>query len=361
MKESKKVPESLRQDKVANLLAKAGFKRIHQGKVRDTYVLSGDNLMVVASDRVSIFDFVLNTLIPHKGEVLTALTHFWGEKIFSHLCNHLVESKLDNIEYANAALDYKLSIPTLKNLPIERCLVVKNMSNGLIPFEMIFRHHIGGSVYAKYLETGKAGGQIIPSNLAKWAFLKNPLFTPSTKEELGHDINVDADYFYEEMKKLGKEEEGVGAIELLTRAYKAAYAYAQKKGVLILDSKFEVALRPEHGIIVIDELLTPDSSRFVLEDDWKKAMKEKRDPAFLDKEPIREWGRTIKTPFTDKDGNKIIGINKLDPENAKHLAFVHSIKVPSEVIDEAEKRYLKIFEILTDFTLKKYQKKFMRK
>lgn len=361
MKENKKVPVSLRQDKVSTMLSTAGLKRIHQGKVRDTYELPGNRLLVRASDRISIFDFVLNASINKKGEVLTALTHFWGTQVLANFCHHLVESGMENIEYANAALDYQKNDPKLKNLPIECCLVVKNMREGLIPFEMIFRHYIGGSIYEEYLKTGKAGGQIIPSNLAKWAYLKNPLFTPSTKEEVGHDINVNADYFYEEMKKIGKAKEAQWAVESLTKAYKAAYDYAKERGVLILDTKFEIALRPSNGIIIIDEFLTPDSSRFVLEEEWKKAMKEKRDPAFLDKEPIREWGRTIETPFTDKDGNKIIGINKLDPENAKHLAFVHSIKVPNEVLENAEKRYLQIFETLTGFELKKYQKKFMRK
>lgn len=361
MKENKKVPESLRRDKVAIMLEKAGLKRIHQGKVRDTYSLPGGDILVVASDRISIFDFVLNAWIPLKGEILTALTHFWGQKIFFNICNHLIESRQDDIEHANAAIDYQKGVPALKSLPIERCLVVKDMRNGLVPFEMIFRHHIGGSVYAQYQKTGKAGGQVIPSNLAKWAYLKNPLFTPSTKEEVGHDVNVDADYFYRGMADMGKKEEGVWSVETLSKTYKAAYAYAKEKGVLILDTKFEFALRPEHGIMVIDEFLTPDSSRFVLEEEWKKAMKEKRDPAFLDKEPIRDWGRTVETPFTDKDGNKIVGINKLDPGNKKHVAFVHSVTVPKNVIAEAEKRYAFIFETLTGYNLKAYQKKFMRK
>jgi len=216
-------------------------------------------------------------------------------------------------------------------------------------FEMIFRHHIGGSVFKKYQETGIAGGHILPKGLPQWSKLDEPIFTPSTKAEVGHDVNVDEDYFFKVMTERGLHNEAQFVVAQLADAYKAAYAYAAENGILILDTKFEVA-----GPIFADEILTPDSSRFVKEDDWREAMEKGQNPKFLDKQPIRDWGSTVETPFY-KDGNQIVGINKLDPENEEHLEFVHSLIVPEEVIFDATRRYLEIFNLLTGYPLEEYQ------
>ncbi|MFH1608969.1 MAG: phosphoribosylaminoimidazolesuccinocarboxamide synthase [Patescibacteria group bacterium] len=338
------VPFGLQEDDHSNYLQENDLKRIHQGKVRDTYRLDDENLLVVASDRISIFDFVLDALIPQKGEVLTALTHFWLTKVLN-VRHHLVQSK--NQQRFNAVIDVADRLPELQ---IERCLVVKDFSKDLYPFEMIFRHHIGGSVFKKYQETGIAGGHELTPNLPKWSKLEKPIFTPSTKEEVGHDVNVDEFFFFTNMEQKGLLDESVNVVKMLTEAYSSAYAFAEEKGILIIDTKFEVA-----GMTIVDEILTPDSSRFVFKTDWEQAMKDGRDPDFLDKEPVRDWGRKILTPFFDKKGEKIIGINKLDPENPEHVDFVHSLEVPEEIIKDTTKRYSDLSKLITGRSLALYQ------
>lgn len=344
----KKVPLIVEDHALNNLFRKYGFERIHQGKVRDTYQIDedGDELLVVASDRISIFDFVLPVLVPKKGEVLTALTHFWFSTILSEYDNHLIQSETHPT--ANAAFDLRISNTYL---PIERCLLVKNLKDKLWIWEMIYRDHVGGSIYDGYLKTGKAGGHNLPPNLPKWSKLEKPIFTPSTKEEVGHDVNVDADFFFQQMESFGGEEKKV--VEMLAEAYSKAYAYAENRGILILDTKFEVA-----GKTIVDEILTPDSSRFVLKEDWIKAMEAGRDPYFHDKQPVREWGSSVVTPFEDERG-LIVGINNLKTKDNKkfeeYTAFVHGLKVPEEIISATTERYLKIFEALTGFSLEEYQ------
>ena len=265
-----KIPKNLQSDKLSQYLSGMGLQLLFQGKVRNTWCLDDGCLLVVATDRISIFDFVLNALVPKKGEVLTALTHFWLTKILHDSIHHLVKS-VSNHAFNDA---YDLRNDFLSTLPIERCLVVENMAGKIYPFEMIFRHHIGGSVFKSYQKTGFAGGQKLPPNLPKWAKLDKPIFTPSTKEDVGHDVNVDAAFFISKMTEEGMEAEAYQSVYLLEQAYATAYAYAEARGILILDTKFEVAGGPK----IVDETLTPDSSRFVSKADWAEAMEEGRDP-----------------------------------------------------------------------------------
>jgi len=343
-----KIPMNFREDYLSEYLRKNGLERISQGKVRDTYYLDEDRLLVVASDRISVFDFVLNTLIPKKGEVLTALTHFWLTKIIPFE-NHLIPSRWKEIDFTeNAAADLKED--GLLQLPLERCLVVRNLAGKMYPFEMIYRHHIGGSVFKKYQKTGIAGGHQLPLGLPKWSKLDAPIFTPSTKEDVGHDVNVDANYFFAEMEKAGLSAEATEMVSMLARAYAMAYEYAEERGILILDTKFEVA-----GGIIADEILTPDSSRFALKIDWEQALAEGRDPKFHDKQPVRDAMAKVVTPFLDDKDQPIIGINNLNPENEEHVAFVHSLEIPDDVIAGTTERYLKIFEMITGTSLEDYQ------
>ena len=299
---------------------------INQGKVRDTYRLPyGDDslLLLCATDRLSIFDFVLNALVPDKGEILTTLTEFWFTEILAEFPNHLMSS----IAYPgkNYASDLK---EIFSDIPLNRCLAVEEVE--IPPYEMIFRHHLGGSVFKEYQETGKAGGQKLPGGLPRWSYLDQPLFTPSTKSKDGHDANISASDYYEAMGEKGRE-----SVIMFKDAYTKAYTFAREKGILILDTKFE-------GLdIIADEVLTPDSSRFTTVEDWRKAMLEKREPIFYDKEVVRQWGKTVKTPFGTT------GIHMLWPKNPEHVAFVHGLEVPAEIIEETSRRYLEIFYRLT--------------
>jgi len=338
-----KIPTKLQNDKLSEYLRAAGLELVAQGKVRNTWRLGDGRLLVVATDRISAFDFVFPVPIPKKGEVLTALTHFWLKRVLANFDHHLVDSE-SSPEF-NAAYDLRRR---LSELPIERCLVVEDLKEKLYPFEMIFRHHIGGSVFKKYQETGLAGGHELPRDLPKWAKLEVPIFTPSTKEDVGHDINVDADYFFAEMDKKGLGAEAQEAVANLIAAYSQAYEYAETKKILILDTKFEIA-----GLKLADEILTPDSSRFSLKEDWEKAMQAGRDPYFYDKEVFRDYVSKIVTPF------EFIGVNKLNPENSNHTNFVHGLEFPPEIITKTTNRYLQIFELLTSQSLTEYQKQEM--
>lgn len=347
------IPLNLQNDELSQYLLEMGLIRISQGKVRDTWSLEsilGHNnyLLVVATDRISIFDYVLKRLVPKKGEVLTALTHFWLS-ILTDYENHLVPSELINgFNFA-----YDLQKLNFSALPIERCLVVKNLCGKMYPAEMILRGHIGGSVFSEYQNRGKVAGQQLPTQLPKWSKLNPFIFTPSTKAEVGNDINTDIDDFYGLMDYCGLKQEAEGVVVMLLEIYRKVYEYAEQRGILILDTKFEVA-----GKILADEILTPDSSRFALKEDWKKAMIEGRDPYFHDKQPVRDWGSTVVTPFFDAIGKSIIGFNKLKSSSDRYsdyVYFVHSVDVPDEVINGTTKRYLAIFEMITGNNLRQYQ------
>lgn len=338
-----KIPESIKDVFIVKSLKD---NLVGQGKVTDIYTINEvcnkdgkPSLLQVRTNRISIFDFVLSALIPHKGEVLTALTHFWLTHILTDIPNHLIGRAVnENRNYAEMLLD------KYPDIDLKRSLLVENLD--IAPYEMIFRGHLGGSIYPKYLKTGLVAGQKLPPNIPKWTKMDEPLFTPSTKEADGHDVNITAqEYIGNSFRSL--------IVNKLRKVYQKAYEYARSKGIIILDTKFEYGESK-----LADEVLTPDSSRFTSEADWLEAMAEKRDPIFLDKEPVRIWGGTISTPFLYEGTNRLItGINNLDPKNPEHVAFVHSLKVPDDVIMDTTERYLRIFHLLTGMSLNEYQLK----
>jgi len=246
--------------------------------------------------------------------------------------NHLFPDIADTLRL------YKKWYP---EMPLERCLAVRDLSKTLFPFELIFRHHIGGSVYKKYIENGgRVAEQDLPPDLPKWSKLAQPLFTPTTKAEDGHDLPVEPSEFVKATKVPGEY-----MATMLSEMYSVAYAFAKERGIMILDTKFEAA-----DGYVVDEILTPDSSRFADKEDWQQALAAGKEPTFYDKEVVRQWGKGVETPFN------VTGINNLDPENDEHVNFVHSLFVPPSVIEEAVSRYRKIVERLTGLTLEQYQK-----
>jgi phosphoribosylaminoimidazole-succinocarboxamide synthase len=328
-----KIPENVKGSFIIDSLLP---KLVGQGKVRDWYRIGGEtSLLLVATDRISIFDIILPFEVLRKGEVLTALTHFWlTSDLLKEFPTHLIQS--DKNKFHNVAVEMKKDYP---DVPAERALIVNRID--IPPYEMIFRHHIGGSVYKKYLETGMAGGHELPPNLPKWSVLDKPIFTPSTKAQEGHDENIDAEIYHKAMGEAGRR-----AVAMFISVYMKAYAYAKKRGILILDTKFE------GQDVLADEVLTPDSSRFTTVLDWEQAMKEGRDPIFYDKELVRDWGKQVETPWG-------VGLHKLDPEDSEHLEFVHGLEVPDDIIQETTKRYLEIFEMLVGTELDTYQKDVM--
>ena len=309
---------------VRTRLSEFGWHLESQGKVRDTYrnFASPGMLCSVATDRLSIFDFVLPAQVTGKGEVLTALTHFWLTSIFTDVRNHLLIGDSE------------------QGFPLERALLVQKVP--ILPFELIFRKHLGGSVWKEYHMQGTAAGQTLPPNLTRWQRFEWPLFTPSTKAEVGHDENVTVESF---MAQMGAE--GTQCVELLQGVYQRAYQYAESRGMLILDTKFEGGGRP---FVLADEVLTPDSSRFTSVKSFEEASREGKDPTFFDKEVVRQWGRQLPTPFG------VTGIHELKPENPAHLEFVHTkVQVPQEILAETARRYQQLFTMLVGVSLNEYQ------
>ena len=323
------------------LVDENGCTLVSRGKVRDLYRFKGDKnrLLFLASDRLSIFDFVLPATVPYKGEILTALSHFWTTQVLTPYKNHMLPPEIGGVSLSHF----------YPELPMERVTLVKEAEK-IQPYELIYRAYLGGSVRKDYEKTGIVAGQSLPKGLKKWQELDEPfgpIFTPSTKSEEGHDENITVGRYYQEVgHDLANKTELA-----LKAAYKTACEFARDRGIVILDTKFEASTDPW---MIADEILTPDSSRFTTVEDYEAAMVEGRDPVFYDKEPVRAWGRTVVTPF-----DEIIGINNLDPSNDAHVAFVHSLTVPEDVIADTTKRYRQIFGMLTGMILECYQKEYM--
>lgn len=262
-------------------LAKTGFMGIElfkMGKVRDVYTL-GDKLLVVSTDRISCFDVVLPTCIPHKGEVLTQLSLFWFNFTKDIVANHFISAEVS--QYPKELYKYS---DILKG----RSMLVKKAQG--LPVECVVRGYLSGSGWNEYRQSRSICGIKLPAGLRESDKLPEPIFTPSTKEDVGHDINVSEGYVE---GWLGK-----GVTDTLKKTsialYEKASQYAESKGIIIADTKFEFGVY-EKKIILIDEALTPDSSRFWPKDQYKSGGGQ---PSF-DKQFVRDYLETLtwdKTP-----------------------------------------------------------------
>ncbi|MBT5855089.1 phosphoribosylaminoimidazolesuccinocarboxamide synthase [bacterium] len=237
------------------------------GKVRSVFDF-GDQLLLVASDRVSAFDFILDQGIPHKAEVLTSISEFWFDKFNDSVAHHLIST--DVKDFPEAAQKYA-------DILEGRTMLVKKTE--LIPFECVVRGYIIGSGWKDYQKTGQVCGHQLPESLQLAAKLEEPLFTPATKRD-DHDENVSVAYMRD---KLGQElTDKLQALSL--DIYSRARDFADNKGIIIADTKFEFGLL-DGEIILIDEVLTPDSSRF-----WSKAeYREGISPPSFDKQIVRDY------------------------------------------------------------------------
>ena len=242
---------------------------LHRGKVRDIYDL-GDKLLIVATDRISAFDVVLPTPIPDKGKILTLMTLFWLDYLKDIVENHLITAEVE--AYPEVLKPYK---ELLKN----RSMLVRKAE--VLPIECIVRGYITGSAWKEYQEKGEVCGIKLPPGLKESEKLPQPIFTPSTKAELGkHDINIT----FEEMKKIVGEELSEKIREISLKLYKKASSYAEERGILIADTKFEFGLY-RGRLLLVDEVLTPDSSRFWPKEEYQPGRPQKS----FDKQFIRDW------------------------------------------------------------------------
>jgi len=288
----------------------AGLGPRHQGKVRDIYDL-GDTLLLVATDRISAFDVVMAEPIPDKGRILTRLSAFW----FGHLAdltpNHLVSLKVE--EFPPACRPFK-------DLLKGRTMLVRKCKP--LPVECIVRGYLSGSGWAEYRQSGAIGGMALPPGLVESQKLPEPIFTPSTKAELGtHDENID---FATMAGQIGAAL-AAQVRDLSLAIYRRALAWAEPRGIIIADTKFEFGLAvsangADEKLLLIDEVLTPDSSRFWPQDDYRPGGPQKS----YDKQYLRDYLESL-------------GWNKQPPPPP----------LPAEVIANTRSRYLQALQTLT--------------
>ena len=242
--------------------------RVHSGKVRELYDAGEDRLLMVASDRVSAFDVVMAEPIPDKGRVLTAMTLFWLETL--GVRNHLISTDVAAMGPAFAAQHRELSGRTM--------LVHKT---NVVPIECVVRGYLAGSGWKEYKQSRQVCGLALPPGLRESDRLPGPIFTPATKEESGHDINISI----EKMSELVGRDLAEKLRRLSLDVYDRGAAVARSRGIIIADTKFEWGRLSGGDIILIDEVLTPDSSRFWPADGYKPGGSQ---PSF-DKQFVRDW------------------------------------------------------------------------
>jgi phosphoribosylaminoimidazole-succinocarboxamide synthase len=250
------------------------LKLSKRGKVRDVYAVDDEQLLIVATDRISAFDCVLPTPIERKGEVLTRLSEFWFHKLKAVVPNHLVTSRIEGMPEAVRRHWDKLG---------GRSMLVRRTE--VFPVECVVRGYLVGSGWKDYLKTGKVCGHRLPENLRESDELPAPIFTPATKAEEGHDENISE----QRMRELLGDEDTSFLRDTSLRLYNEAREYAQTRGIIIADTKFEFGRDEDGQIILIDEALTPDSSRF-----WPLAeyAPGKSQPSF-DKQFVRDYLETL--------------------------------------------------------------------
>ncbi len=274
-----------------------------KGKVRNMYDL-GEQLLMVASDRISAFDYVLPNGIPNKGKVLTELSAFWFKKTSNLIPNHFI---------SNEWKDFPKELSPYRQILDHRTTLVKKAK--LIEIECVVRGYLAGSAWKEYKQSGTVCSQKLPSGLIEASELAEPIFTPATKSFTGHDENISIQKMCDIVgKEIGRELERKSIA-----IYKFAHQLCKKKGILLADTKFEFGLL-NGELIVIDELLTPDSSRYWIADQFKPGQTQ---PGF-DKQYVRDFLETIHW-------------NKQPPVP----------ELPQHVIQKTSELYQEIFKILT--------------
>ncbi len=253
------------------MLSQTNFKELKlfkKGKVRDVYDL-GDKLLIIATDRISCFDFILPTPIPDKGKILTKISLFWFSLLKDAVDNHLISIDLNDLP---SELD-----PSARESIAGRFMIVDKCQ--VVPFECVVRGYLSGSGWKSYQADGEVCGIKLPPGLKMTDKLETPLFTPATKAESGHDENVSFEYMQE---SIGKEL--ANKIKDMSLAvYNQASDYAKSKGVIIADTKFEFGIK-QGKLILVDEVLTPDSSRF-----WPaESLQSGKGPINFDKQFVRD-------------------------------------------------------------------------
>lgn len=279
---------------------------VHRGKVRDVYSVDAERYLLVATDRISAFDCIMPTPVPDKGAILTALSRFWFG--FLGVEHHLITADLDEMPE---------SVRSHEELRGRSMLVRKTT---VFPVECVVRGYLEGSGWKDYQATGAVCGHELPPGLAQCAKLPEPLFTPATKAAAGHDENINE----AEFRRIVGDEAGDRLKQLSLEVYGRASAYAAERGIIIADTKFEFGLDSDGRILLIDEVLTPDSSRFWAADTYQPGHAQ---PSF-DKQYLREYLESLDW-------------NKQPPAPA----------LPPEIVAATRERYLEAYRRLTGTAL----------
>ncbi len=269
---------------------------VYRGKVRDSYAVGDDKLLIVASDRISAFDVILGDPIPKKGKILTALTDFWFKELDGIVPNHLTGIAPESVVAPDEVEQVK-----------GRSVVAKRLKPILV--ECVARGYLSGSAWKEYQENGSICGVKLPEGLKQSEKLPEPIFTPAAKAEAGHhDENIS----YEKVVELVGSDIAQKIRDYTLALYKKAADYAATKGIIISDTKFEFGLDENGTVVLMDEILTPDSSRFWPADEYKVGQSE---PSF-DKQFVRDWLET-------------------QPWNKKAPAP----KIPKDVLEKTSQKY----------------------
>ena len=289
---------------------------LRRGKVREVYEADAGHLLMVASDRVSAFDVVMDQAIPRKGAVLTQISAFWFDRLGAVVPTHYVTARTSEILRRLPAL------APYRDQLAGRAMLVKRTEPVL--FECVVRGYISGSAWKEYKESGTLAGEPLPGGLTESARLEPPIFSPATKAPTGHDINVTVDQMAAALGRALTER----LRDLSFAVYTAGRDHAATKGIIIADTKFEFGTAPDGSLVLIDEVMTPDSSRFWPADKYAPG---KSQPSF-DKQPLRDYLTVLK------------GQGKWNGEAPPPT-------LPAEVVDATSKRYLEAFRLLTGFDL----------
>ena len=280
------------------------LKKIYSGKVRDLYEIDDKRMLMVASDRLSAFDVILDDPIPRKGEILTQISNFWFNKLAHIMPNYFTGESVDDVLPKEEA-----------DLVKDRAVVCKRLNP--IKIESIVRGYLTGSGLKDYKQTGTICGLKLPEGLVEASKLPEPIFTPSSKEAVGnHDINIS----YAECEKLIGADLATQVKEKAIALYTAAAEYALTKGIIICDTKFEFGLDENGTLTLMDEVLTPDSSRFWSIDTYQEGI----NPPSFDKQFVRDWLENS-------------GWNKQAP----------APKMPENIIQKTVDKYQEALDLLT--------------
>lgn len=278
------------------------MKKISSGKVREIYEVDDDKLLLVVSDRISAFDYILPSLVPNKGKILNQISKFWFDYITDVIPNHVISTDIKDFPE-------EFQTPEFEG----RSMLVKKLK--MIPVECIVRGYITGSGWKSYQKDGTVCGITLPEGLQESQKLPEPIFTPTTKAAEGHDENISFDEVCNLIGKDLAEELRAKTIEV----YQKCADYALTKGVIIADTKFEFGVDETGQLVIGDEVLTPDSSRFWPASDYEVGRGQKS----FDKQYIRDW----------------IKSTGYDPESGT--------PIPDDVIQTTSNKYIEAYEVLT--------------